>query len=617
MTNDSAHFDGTVSLKRTFLWNDRRLVVFSDRIEYSQPERPNIAKTVIKVTNVTLSPIVRHHGHFEFTMFSSELGYLQRVRVRAHELNETERIHSIIQRVKMLSSTPLQGPSRTHTSAMRRGSRGSYHSSLSNGVDRKRSALSNDNPTNAMNPHYLMFPTSSPHVTLNVVVVLLVAITTVVAPILNSLATTMMVVLGVGLVVTVVLNFYSIDIPSVHVILTTAPHLYHHVFDPSRETVTQRPPQPELEEREDRESRSSSINDFGYSTPIPGSPEHQASSSVGETGISVLLSESSKFVSNFASIGDYRMCYSIMWSMGDAVVSLLKTQPGNIGPPSDVHLVALPGVDIDYSIKIVPDDAEYTKSEWSVIKSKNGLSVLTTKLSSSLTKWPVISAVSTVEARLDDVYKAISIPEIFKKVDEFAGTYRIIEYNELASGRGGVSGGGEDGPIAASPHSSTNTAAVSSGVGKESTDEEITVDLLRPETAPLLFKHQEMKSVWPVQPRDYVALNCGFLVTLTDGRRGKLYIAKSADPHPKDPFPTGHEGFVRGSLTASCFLMIENKENPETSTDVWTFLHCDMKGNLSGNGKIADFITQSQMPKFFARLEAVSASCSAETGLIK
>lgn len=611
MTHDTSYFDGTVSLKKTFLWNDRRLVVFADRVEYSQPERPNVPKTVIKISNITLSPIVRYHGHFEFTMFSSELGYLQRVRIRTHELNETERIHSIIQRVKMLASVPLQPPSRTIGSSQRRSSRGSYHSSHSITSDRKHHVSDSKQSNEMKNPHYLMFPARSSHVTLNMVVVLLVALTTVVAPILNSLVVTMIVVLGSGLVVTVVLNFFSIEVPSLHLIITSTPPLFEEMRDRAAVAVSRAPDREIItEELEERDSRSSSINELGYSTPIPGSPEHQASSQ-GEAGISVLFSESSKFVSNFASLGDYRMCYSIMWSMGDAVISLLKSQPLNIAPPIDTKLVALPGVDIDYSIKIVPDDAEYTKSEWSVIKSKNGLSVLTSKLSSTLTRWPVISAVSTVNARLDDVYKAISIPEIFKKVDEFAGSYRIIEYNELASAAG--SPGGDDSVGSGSPK---NTAPPNGG-SKESTDEEITVDLLRPETAPLLFKHQEMKSVWPVQPRDYFALNCGFLVSLPDGRKGKFYIAKSSDPHPKDPFPTGHEGFIRGCLTASCFLLIENKDHPDTATDVWTFLHCDMKGNLSGNGKIADFITQSQMPKFFARLEAVSASCAPEMGLIK
>jgi len=130
-------------------------------------------------------------------------------------------------------------------------------------------------------------------------------------------------------------------------------------------------------------------------------------------------------------------------------------------------------------------------------------------------------------------------------------------------------------------------------------------DMLQPSSAPLFLKYQEMKSVWPVQPRDYLAGQSGFDVHLADGRKGKMLISKSIDPSPRDPYPAGHEGFVRGSLTASAFLIIENKEDPGHS-DVWTFLHCDMKGNLSGNGKIADFITQSQMPKFFAKLESVS-----------
>jgi hypothetical protein len=129
--------------------------------------------------------------------------------------------------------------------------------------------------------------------------------------------------------------------------------------------------------------------------------------------------------------------------------------------------------------------------------------------------------------------------------------------------------------------------------------------MLRAETAPFLTKYQEMKSVWPVQPRDYFAGQTGFDLILSDGRKGKFLISKSVDPSPRDPHPTGHEGFVRGCLTASAFMIIENPENSGHS-DVWTFLHCDMKGNLSGNGKIADFITQSQMPKFFTKLETIS-----------
>jgi hypothetical protein len=603
MANESAHFDGTVSMKRTFLWSDRRLVVFSGRIEYSQPERPNIPKTVVKVQNITLSPIVRHHGHFEFTMFSSELGYLQRVRIRAHELSETERIHSIIQRVKMLSSPPNHQSSRYRVDRRKSEARSTNRAPLP--------SVSNSVATGIDTTHFLMFTQTSPHVTLNLVIVALVGLTTFIAPILNSLVLTMTLVLSMALIVAIVLNYYSIDIPSLHLIITTSPHLYQTTrgdsfSEASGGLSTERAREEALlEDREETGSRSSSINELGYSTPIPGSPEHRARSFVMDQSaeISVLLSESSKFMSSFASMGDYRMCYSIMWSMSETVISLLKTQPAGIAPPADVQLVASQGVYIDYSIKIVADDAEFTKSEWTTIRNKGGLTVLTSKLSSSLTRWPVISAVSTVNARLDEVYRSISIPEIFKKVDEFAGSYRMVEYNELASG-------------AALDQSAAASLSPANG-GKESPDEEITLDLLRPETAPLLFKYQEMKSVWPVQPRDYFALNSGFLLALDDGRRGKFYIAKSSDPHPKDPFPTGHEGFVRGSLTSSCFLLIENAKNPAAATDVWTFLHCDMKGNLSGNGKIADFITQSQMPKFFARLETVSASCAPEMGLIK
>ncbi len=591
--------------------------MYSDRIEYSQPERPNIPNSVVRIQNITLSPIIRHHGHFEFTMFSSELGYLQRVRIRAHELSETERIHSIIQRVKMLSSTPLKPASRYTIERQ--------HSELKANARLSHSGLPRTNTVHGLPEmsipgahHFLMFPRTSPHFSVNLVVVLLVGLTTLVAPVLNSLLLTMSVVLLVALTATVIMNYYAIDVPTLHLIVTSSPQFFPaqqtaSFFD-ARASMSQ-PVESEgmmreVEGEEEQGSGASSINELGYSTPIPGSPEQHSASfdSIPGKGISVLFSESSKFMASFASAGDHRMCYSIMWSISDAVISLLRTQPGGVAPPEDLKMVPPQGVEIDYSVKIVPDDAEFTKSEWSTIRNKNGITVLTSKLSSAITKWPVISAVSTITARLDDVYKAISIPEIYKKVDEFVGTYRIIEYNELASGSGGTL---EESAISNSP------SATAFSQSKESTDEEITVDLLRPETAPLLFKHQEMKSVWPVQPRDYFALSTGITLSLADGRRGKFFVSKSSDPHPKDPFPTGHEGFIRGALTSSCFLLIENAANPTTATDVWTFLHCDMKGNLSGNGKIADFITQSQMPKFLARLEAVSSSCAPEMGLVK
>jgi hypothetical protein len=242
----------------------------------------------------------------------------------------------------------------------------------------------------------------------------------------------------------------------------------------------------------------------------------------------------------------------------------------------------------------VPDDFDFTKSEWSVIRNRNGLRVLTSKVSSSLTRWPIISSFASVKAPLDAVYRAASIPSIFQRVDDFGGDFQLIDYLELLSD--------DDQP----------TSADDDGNDENKAKNHYTLDpenILNPQKAPLLLKYQEMKSVWPVAPRDYLAIQSGFLLDSPNlGRTGRFLIAKSADPAPKDPYPDGHEGFVRGSLTASAFIFLENPTDPGNLTDVWSFLHCDMRGNISGNGKIADFITQSQMPKFFAKLEAVASS---------
>jgi hypothetical protein len=243
-------------------------------------------------------------------------------------------------------------------------------------------------------------------------------------------------------------------------------------------------------------------------------------------------------------------------------------------------------------ITVVPDDLEQTRAEWNLIRNKNSLRVLTSKLSSSMKRWPIISAVTTVNASMENVYRSAADELKMKKIDDFLGIGQVIVYTELLS-------------VATDDGTPSISEARDQGSG-DSSEETPIVTLLNPERCPILIKYQQMKSVWPVQPRDYLAIQTGFDVATSDGRKGKFFISKSVDPHPKDPHGDGLDGFIRGSLTASAFLLVENAEKPDCATDLWSFLHCDMRGNLSGVGKIADFITQSQMPKFISRLEAVS-----------
>ena len=289
-----------------------------------------------------------------------------------------------------------------------------------------------------------------------------------------------------------------------------------------------------------------------------------------------MFSESSKFLSQFAFVSDYNTCYDIFYHVAECIIQILQTQPHGIGPPKRLCLVTPEGVKTPSKLLVIADDIECVQSEWNVMRNRSGLRVLTTKLSPSMTRWPLLSSVGTIKAGIEAIYRSIARADVFKKVDEFCGDSKVINYVELATEK-------------------------SSTVFEESGR-----NILLPSAAPLFIKYQEMKSVWPVQPRDYLAGQTGFdLVVEDDGRRGKFLISKSIDPHPQDPYPAGHEGFVRGALTASAFLIIENADCNQHS-DVWTFLHCDMKGSLSGNGKIADFILQNQMPKFFAKLETVA-----------
>lgn len=594
MSPNSPLFEGNVGLKTAFMWGERCLGVCDDRVELSLPDRPAGQRSIFKLEHVTLSPIIRHHRHYEFTLFSGETGVLRRYRLRTSELHRTEYIHSLIQRVKMFGGASVRGskdfrPSGSQPLLRETSLRGSHRQTVRSISPDVMLSRAKTRVAERENPQYPSFLNDFPHVTLNLLVVMIVLVTILVAPVFNSILITLTFVLGLALGVAVVLNHYSIDIPLVHVLVTISPMTYESnrllreqtSFESTVDESIEGSP---IEDREERGSRSSSINELGYSTPTPGSPEHQHSMMFVDHRMSVLFSESSKFLSSSAASEDYNQCYSTLWSVSEAVLRLLATQPREIGPGCEVRLTLPSGMELQDKVLIVPDDIEHTKAEWNVIRNKNGLRVLTSKLSSTMKKWPIISAVSTLDANFEDIYRAVSVTELMKKADEFLGDSQVVAYKQL---------------IATSTTDETTS------------DEELKSESeLDPHCCPILIKHQQMKSVWPVQPRDYLAIQTGFSVSTNDGRRGKFLISKSVDPHPQDPYPEGKEGFVRGALTASAFLLIQNKHQPDSATDIWTFLHCDMRGNLSGVGKIADFITQSQMPKFLAKLEAAAASRS-------
>jgi hypothetical protein len=94
------HYDGIVSVKRTFLWAERRMIVLDNRVEFLQIDRANATKIVLSMDHISLSPIIRHHGSFEFTIYANEAGYVQRIRLRTPQLNDTEKLHALILRVK-------------------------------------------------------------------------------------------------------------------------------------------------------------------------------------------------------------------------------------------------------------------------------------------------------------------------------------------------------------------------------------------------------------------------------------------------------------------------------------------------------------------------------------
>ena len=615
------HFQGLISVKKTFLWADRQLVLFGDRIEVSIPDRLS-SKIALDLVDISVSPIIRHHGSFEFTVFTSGAGYFHRLRLRMPQLLDCERLHGLILKVKGVyveetrNDRPLGRPLRlvkksraslaTSDSVALEGSPG--YANRSSGASPRR-LLTRKGSVGYPCQMFHVYSADNPHFSINLAVALLITLAALIAPLVRSFTTTMAVTVFAGLGLAFVINTYSIEVPHLHFIVTLTPSAHRRLPETA---ITDGFPDVSEQRRDSLVSSTMSVETrrpvgSGSYIESPGLKlnldelEVQSVASVGEIErpviansdgkIEVLFSKSSKFLSQFASKKQYLVCYSVMHSAAELVVKLLQSQPAGIAPPQGISLLVPGAVKLDLQAMVVADDAAHTESQWSVIRSKNGLKVLTSKLGPSLARWPVISSVGTVKSDIASVYKTVAVPEVFKKVDEFAGDYRLVEYVEVAS-------------VTPSKGFSSERASSGSESSLASLDK-----FLSPETAPVLIKYQEMKSVWPVKPRDYLAGQTGFDVVLEGDstRRGKLLIAKSVDPCYNDPFPAGHDGFVRGGLTASVFLILQNEADPKHS-DVWTFLHCDLKGNLSGNGKIADFITQSQMPKFFAKLEAVASA---------
>jgi hypothetical protein len=417
-----------------------------------------------------------------------------------------------------------------------------------------------------------------PNFSVNVIMAGMVLVAAALAPILDSWLATIATTVSLGGAVSMLLSFYDIDVPWVHVVITTSSMLPVSTF-PSRAPSYHYPDMDavsvvsEKDEPEETESQKSSIHEPGYNVARDGV--------LKDSTFCVLFSESSRVLSEYAGTGDFTTCYLLMKAVSESIVQIWHSLPTAIGPPSDMVFLTPSGIDLSSSLSqkivILPDDMECIRSGWNLLRGKSSgdtLKVLATKLSHSITKWPVVCSIGLIKAPVNAVYKSLSRANYYNQVDEFSGEYRPVEYVELSPGEGGRTTG--------SPGT------------------------LVPASAPLFIKYHEMKSVWPVQPRDYLAAQTGFDIAVDSGSRvGKMMITKSVDPYSGDPFPAGQEGYVRGALTASSFLILENKQNKHYS-DVWTFLHCDMKGNLSGNGKIADFITQSQMPKFFEKLESVT-----------
>ena len=554
------YYEGVVSVKRTFLWADRKLVIYSDRIELTHVDRPHTRKTVVEAANLTLAPVVRHHSVFEFTIFASQGGYIQRIRVRISDPVELDQVYLFLEKVK-----------NSHVTRQR-----SFNANLKRSMSMK-GHVNFDHPPHTSTSSLFELSPANPHMQINPVFAFLILFSAWIAPALNSWLLTISIVVSLGIAIAILISYYELTPPSIHIVL-----VWHQPLGRKNslaDSVHDHPPRKSslasslAESSPVRRSRSYiERQDFNvHSLDEVEGRSSSGRSSIHEEGSHILLSDSSKYLSRVASDLDYHTAYCVMRAAASAILTLLETQPEGLGPPANLLFLVPPKTESGEAfIPVVPDNLDCTRDEWAVIRNKNGIRILTSKLGPTMTRWPVVSAAGVVRASVDTVYRCVSTPEIFSNVDEFGGEFSVVDYAELAEAGG---------------------------------DHEA---LLDPLTAPFMIKYQEMKSVWPVQPRDYLAGLSGFAVHDGQGRKGKMLLSKSLDPHPKDPFIQGHEGFVRGSLTGSAFLILKNETNGDYS-DVWTFLHCDMKGNLSGNGKIADFITQNQMPKFFAKLESVCA----------
>ena len=212
-----------------------------------------------------------------------------------------------------------------------------------------------------------VYSNDNPHLSFNLLIAALMVIATVIAPILDSWVQTIGTVLLIGSVIGVTLNFFSINSPSLHFIITFTPSQYHLAPFPSAGMAGREPhhgpssTDPSGEYHPPQRSRSyiensnfqvtleeveansnswrSSINELGYSTPVPGSPEQPLRTSADGT-ISVLFSESSKFISHYAACLDYQTCYSILFSLSESIIRLLRSQPESVCPPSGITLVS-------------------------------------------------------------------------------------------------------------------------------------------------------------------------------------------------------------------------------------------------------------------------------------
>ena len=179
MSEDEVYFEGRVSVKRTFLWVERWIVIFGDRIEYHQPDRPHLPRAVMNVENVLVSGIIRRHGSFEFTITSGKARFSQRLRLRMPHLVEAERLHSIISDL----SRDLK-PSNEKTCEGDR-------------VQDLRTNRLADSLEDGVGSLQRM---GNPHFSINILAAILVVFATLIAPVLNSLLLTGSAALFLGVV---------------------------------------------------------------------------------------------------------------------------------------------------------------------------------------------------------------------------------------------------------------------------------------------------------------------------------------------------------------------------------------------------------------------------------